>query len=167
MFMFQHLWLVGAVWVGGFGALMLRRRLTALAATGDVTPREAQVVPRNYLLCVALPCVAMWGLQQSIGAGTEPMFFLWPGPQRLAAAALLVLVWGAGLYWLFARDGAEKVLRYGLLQSRGTSWQPSAKQIRLAALAALVVNLVVWVPTMLAPEASPFATLLAVPAPTR
>jgi hypothetical protein len=94
------------------GAVYTRLRLRKHVASGAFTEEEVKSFTRGLALWIFIPCLALWLLQQSAGADAPPEYLRWPAPQKAGALALQVFVWGALLYWVFVRDGANTLSRY-------------------------------------------------------
>lgn len=110
--MFDYFWLICGLWVGVGGALAIRGGLKKRIIAGEYSREEVDTFARQYALWIVVPSVLLWLLQVS----TEPRgtfeFLGWPQPQKAAAVGMLVLLWGALAYYVFLRDGAERLARY-------------------------------------------------------
>ena len=110
--MSQFFWLLCGTWCGILGAAYTRFRLRKHVANGEFTKQEVESFTRGMALWIFLPCVALWLLQQSVGANAPPEYFKWSGIQKTLALALQIFLWVALLYWVFLCDGASTLSRY-------------------------------------------------------
>lgn len=108
----SYFWLACALWPGVLGAIMLRVRLREAVRSGAVVAGEADRFSLAFALWLSLPCIALWGIQQTIAGDSTPMVPTWPETQRRAAAFLQVCLIGAFLFWVFVRDGADTMSRF-------------------------------------------------------
>lgn len=132
-----YFWLLCAAWCGLVGAGYMRHRLRDRVAAGEFSAEEVVLFTRAYALWISCPCVLLWVLQRSVGNGADPMFLVWPQPQRFLALGLQFFVWGALLWWVFVRDGAVTLSRYLRATQRSLGFFNGPTAIRVGAVAAV------------------------------
>jgi hypothetical protein len=88
-----------------------------------------------------IPCAILWLLQQFAGAEATPFYTRWPTPERHIALGLQFFVWGALLYWVLWRGGADTLSDYVSLAQgeRSSFYGPAAFQA--GAIAAVLVGI--------------------------
>lgn len=120
----QFFWVFCGLWCGVGGSFFTWHRLKVQVETGAFTRVEIRQFAARQALWIFTPCIILWLLQTTISGGAGPEFLRWPYPQRMAAMAVVILCWGALLYWIFLRNGAETLSKYaGALSSSPRFWQ--------------------------------------------
>jgi hypothetical protein len=117
----QHFWLFCGLWCGVVNSLFVWFRLHKRASVGGYTPAQANTFTLVLGAVVLLPMLGFWGLQQSAVNATNPNFLTWPSPQKPVALTLQLALWGAMLYWVFLKNGAQVLSAY--LGAGETGWK--------------------------------------------
>jgi hypothetical protein len=108
----QHFWLLCGLWCGVGNSLFIWMRLRKQASAGVFTPQQANTFALVMGGVVLSAMLVFWGLQLSAVNAGNPNFLTWPNPQKQLALAWQVLLWGAMVYWVFFKGGADLLSSY-------------------------------------------------------
>ena len=136
--MFEYFWLICGLWCGVGGALGLRSRLRQAVSTGELSQEDVDVFCRRYALWILVPSVLLWLMQLSLESAANPEFIRWPHPQGTIAIAMVLFLWSALLYYVFARNGADELSLY-LGAGRRGFLNPLSSPLGVKIVAVLVV----------------------------
>jgi hypothetical protein len=114
-FLSDYFWLLGSLWTGGVGALICYIRLGKHVKNGALSKDERLDFVKGWLIAFGLPGIALWRLQLSAGANLQPLYSLWPEPQKWVALSINIICSALLLWWIWAANGARYLSRIALL----------------------------------------------------
>jgi hypothetical protein len=139
----QHAWLLFILGTGVIAAQMWARAKPRMAEAPHLVPGYRRLV-LGWLVLGNVPWVVM-GFGSVVGGVPAIPDFLRPriDPYVVAFYVPLGLLWGAGLYWVWFRGGAEALSAYPEILG-GRRYTPRAIQVTFSLMVLVLAVSILW-----------------------
>ena len=107
-FPFRYFWFICAA-IMLVNVVMMRGRMRPLVERGTVTEQEVAGFLKGAAIFLVLPCIVL-GIIGVAAGWTDPFcagMLSFDGTARTAVSLVLLLMWGAALWWVWLGNGAE------------------------------------------------------------